>query len=438
VTRQGGMSRIRFLVLTQYFPPEIGAAPTRLYEVTRALREHGHQVEVVTAMPNYPSGRVFPAYRGKFLCREAIAGQAVIRTWLYASTGTSAARRLAGYWSFALSSLVGCLLSRRPDVVLVESPPLFLCLTAYLYCLVTGTRFIVNVSDPWLEFARDMGFVRSRVMFRLLERLELFVYSRAFRVNAVTQAIRSLLIEKKSVPPQKVLWLPNGVDLDRFSVREPDKEWMARLGLEGVTTFIYAGSHQASHGLDVLIEAAARLDETIRILMVGDGTDKERLVRLARERGLRNIVFVDPQPLDEMPRLLSVARAALVVIRGEAAFSTSRPAKMLPAMACSLPIVYCGRGEGANIVQQGACGLVSPPGNVDALAGAIRRLAQDPELARRLGQNGRRTVERSSDWRTIVDRWLAELGELADVPEARGRDRHREMELTNVEQARLA
>jgi colanic acid biosynthesis glycosyl transferase WcaI len=400
---------MQFLLLTQYFPPEIGAAPVRLAELSRALRNQGHTVTVVTAMPNYPTGRVFPDYRGKFLMRDRVDGQAVIRTWIYAATGTSSLQRLASYWSFTFSAFIGCWLAPRPDFLVVESPPIFLGLTAYLFSVLTGCRYIVNVSDPWLEFARALGFIRSQRVFTLFERLELFLYRHAFKVNAVTRSIHTLLIERKAQPPEKVLWLPNGVNLERFRPCEPDAAWRERLGIADEAVFIYAGSHQMSHGLHVVIEAAGLLNCSARLLLVGDGTDKARLVQCAHRRGLRNVQFVDPQPIDEIPRLLSLARAALVVIRDAEAFSGSRPAKMFPAMACGLPLIYSGRGEGAELVQEMECGLVVPPGDPVALAAAITHLATDPELARRLGSNGRHFVEHSSSWNSIVRHWLLQV-----------------------------
>jgi glycosyltransferase involved in cell wall biosynthesis len=287
---------------------------------------------------------------------------------------------------------------------------MFLGLTAYLFCRLTGARYIVNVSDLWLEVARDMGFVRSRRIFAAMEHLEMFIYRHAARVNAVTETIRARLVERKCVPPQKVLWLPNGVNLERFRLLAPDQQWRESLGLNGQTVFVYAGGHQPSHGLDVLLDAAALLDGSFAVLLVGDGTEKVRLVRAARARGLTNVRFVDAQPIDQVPRLLSLARAALVTVRGEEALDSTRPAKLFAAMACGKPIVYCGRGEGAAMVRDAKCGLVVPPGDASALAAALRRLAADPRLAEALGRNGRRLVERTFDWRAIVPQWLGELG----------------------------
>ena len=398
-----------FLLLTQYFPPEIGAAPVRLAQLAATLRNHGHSVTVVTALPNYPAGRVLPGYRKKLFVRETLNGQPVIRTWVYARGQTGTLARLATYGSFVVSSILGCLRAPRPDLLIVESPPIFLGLTAWFIHALTGRPYIVNVSDPWLEFAREMGFIRSQKLYAMFEYLERFVYRHALRVNAVTQAIRSLLIQQKHVPEDKVLWLPNGVDLESFVPSEPDVHLRNELGLSDRPTFVYAGSHQVSHGLEVVLEAAALLDSSIQLVFVGDGTDKQRLVSHARQRGLTNVRFLDPRPVSEIPRILSLGRGALVVLRGEEAFSGSRPAKMLPAMACGIPLVYCGRGEGARIVSESDSGLVVPPGDARALAQALRVLATDAALARHLGRNGRRYVERGSSWHSVVGEWLASL-----------------------------
>jgi colanic acid biosynthesis glycosyl transferase WcaI len=413
----------RFLFLTQYFPPEVGAAPVRLQAIARTLTRCGHTVEVVTAMPNYPTGRVLPSYRGCVIARERLDGMRVIRTWIYAAGGRSAVARLASHGSFCVSAFIGLLLARRPDYVFVESPPMFLALTAWLFCRLRRTRYIVNVSDPWLEFARDMGYVRSHTVFRLLERIEIFGYRHAFRVNAVTETIRAMLVERKGVPSWKVAWLPNGVDIDRFRPRRPDHAWQARLGADARPTFVYAGSHQASHGLDVVLDAAQLLGGDIRIVMMGAGTDKPRLMQLAAQHGLTNVAFFDPQPIDAIPSVLSTARAALVVIRGEDSFASSRPAKMLPAMACAKPLVYCGRGEGAAIVERARCGIVVPPGDPRLLANAIRTLADDAVLAQEMGARARQWIEHGSDWREVVERWLAELFRSADRARAK---RHEE------------
>src|SRR5207253_5916784 len=132
-------SAARFLIVTRYCPPEVGAAQIRLAALARELQRSGHLVEVVAAMPSYPFARVFPAYRGRLFIREKIDGVSVIRTWIFAAGKSGNLFRLLGYWSFCLSSLFGCWAAGRPDFLVVESPPLFLSLTAYFVSRIRRT-----------------------------------------------------------------------------------------------------------------------------------------------------------------------------------------------------------------------------------------------------------------------------------------------------------
>ncbi|TMC72089.1 MAG: glycosyltransferase family 4 protein, partial [Chloroflexi bacterium] len=181
----------RFLILTQHFPPEVGAAQIRLHAFGKQLQARGHEVRVVTAMPNYPRGEVFPEYRGKRVVREELDGLHVTRTWIRPATGRNVVKRLLGYWSFAISSVPACLREPKPDFIFVESPPLFLGCTAYVCSRLRRVPFILNVSDLWPASARELGIVRSKSLLWLGERLERFLYRTAYRITAQTDGIRA-------------------------------------------------------------------------------------------------------------------------------------------------------------------------------------------------------------------------------------------------------
>jgi colanic acid biosynthesis glycosyl transferase WcaI len=393
-----------FLFLTQYFAPEVGAAPIRLLEVASALRARGHAVTVVTAMPSHPRGRVFDAYRRKLYMRERVSGVPVVRTWVYAASGKSVAPRLLNYASFMISSWLGCLSTQVPDFVFVESPPLFLGITAYLYARLRRVPYILNVSDLWPDSARALGVLDNDRLFKLNEQLEAFLYRHAFRINVVTQPIADILVGKKAVPHHKILSLPNGVNLSRFDSAPEHRE------CDGPPLFSYVGTHGQVQDLDVILDAAHIVRDEARFLLVGDGSDKARLVDRARTLGLRNVTFCDSRPFEEVPGILAASRAALVTVRSGDVFRTVRPAKLFPAMASATPVIYAGDDEGSVLVEQSGCGVAVAPGDGHAMAMAVRRLAADPELARRLGAKGRAAVERDYNWDVIVDRWLSDLG----------------------------
>ena len=162
----------RWLILTQYYPPEIGAPQIRLRSVVRELRRHGIEVEILTAMPNYPAGKIFPGYSGKWRMREEIDGVPVRRTWIYAGTGKSAHIRLANYLSFTFTALLAALTGPRPNVMFVESQPLSLGFVAVLMKWLRGVPYIYNVPDLQVDVARQLGFMRSERVLRLALLLE--------------------------------------------------------------------------------------------------------------------------------------------------------------------------------------------------------------------------------------------------------------------------
>jgi len=400
---------MRFLFLTQYFPPEIGAAQTRLGAFASELVRLGHEVEVVTALPNYPTGRVFPEYRGRFRITEEWHGLPVHRVWLYVAMGKGF-RRLLNYASFPLTAIFGLARVRKPDYVIVESPPPFLSVPAVLAAKYWRVPLIVNVADLWTDALRMMAFMREGKALRAVEWLERWTYRRATYVNAVTDGIHAALISNKAVPADKVLFLPNGVDTELFHPGPPDEALAKELDLTGRKVLLYAGTHGYSHGIEVALRAASRIkDKTILFLFIGDGSEKPKLLRQAEELGVDNVRFLDPAPPDYVARLYTLSMAGLSTLRLTPLSEGTRPVKVLAAMACGNPVVYSGVGEGARLVENAKAGVVTPPGNADALADAIQTLLADRKRTAEMGRNGRNFVEQHFGWPQLVKNWLSQL-----------------------------
>lgn len=401
---------MRFLILTQYYAPEIGATQIRLGAVSKALLHLGHEVEVVTGLPNYPSGRIFPEYRGRFSHRENIGGAEVHRVWLYPASGAGG-QRLLNYLSFLLTSLTVLWRRSRPDYILVDSPPLFLSLPGLLAARCWKAGMIFNVADLWPDEVVEMGLLKEGLALRLAERLEAWTYRQAAKVSAVTEGIRTRLLENKGLPEEKVLFLPNGADLELFQPRPAETRLAQELGLAGKKIFLYAGGMGYAHGLETIIEAAGILsgNAEIRFLFIGGGPEKSKLQQMVRENSLDNVTFLDPAPPEYIARLFSLATAALVSVRAFPTFNGYRSAKMFPAMASGVPLIYCGIGEGPQLVKEAEAGLVIEPGNAEVLAEAVLTIAQDADLANRLGSNGRKYMEENLDWNKLVKNWLGQL-----------------------------
>ncbi len=408
-----GRGELRVIFLTHYFAPEVGAPQSRLLELATRLVAAGHSVTVVTGFPNYPTGIVPPAYRGRRSMEEHIDGVRVLRTPVYATPNKGFVRRILNHLSFAVSSVTAVRRAGPADVIFVESPPLFIGLAALAYTRLKRAPFIFNVSDIWPQSAVELGALRNRLAIRLAEMFELHLYRRAARVSVVTPGMVERLAAR-GVPRQKLYLLTNGVDTALFRPAEPDLDLVARLGLQGRKVFLYAGTHGMAQGLDVILEAAkATSDPNVLYVLAGEGADKERLVAKAAQQGLENVKFLPNQPKSAMPALLNLAYATIIPLKRLDLFKSALPSKMFESMATSRPIVAALWGEAAELVDTAACGLVVEPEDPDALRAAVEKLAADPELAGRLGDNGRTYVLAHFDRNEIAARFLDLLRQAA-------------------------
>ncbi len=402
---------MKFLFLTQYFAPEASAAPIRLAAIIRQLRRLGHDVEVVTGMPNYPVGRIFDGYRGKFYTCEIWEGVRVHRVWLYAAVGKGW-RRYLNYLTFTLLSFFGLMRAAKPDCLFVESPPLSLSMPGFFYSRLRNVPFVFYVADLWPDAVRDnLELDKEGVALKFARALELWSYRKADYVCAVTEGILSEL-QSRRVPQRKLLFLPNGVDLEQFAPMPPDDRLRQELGLQGKEIVLYAGTHGYAHGVERILQAARVLQERrpeCHFVFVGDGSAKPMLIREAKKLGIHNVSFLDPVPPEKVGSLFSIALCGLVSLNESSISQHTRPVKSLTAMSCGRPVVYIGPGEGGRLVKNANAGLVLERGEPDAIADAICRLAGDPVLAASLGRNGRKFVEEYLPWPLLVRRWLHDL-----------------------------
>jgi glycosyltransferase involved in cell wall biosynthesis len=399
----------QWLILTQYYPPEIGAPQIRLRSLARVLRSVGLKVTVLTALPNYPAGKIFPNYVGRWRVREEIGGVPVLRTWVYAATGRSALVRLANYFSFTATSLLAALTGPRPDILFVESQPLSLGVVGILMKWLRGVPYVYNVPDLQVSVAEQMGFLSNRTLLRIAKGLEDFFLRESWTVSTVTHGFIDHF-EQRGLPRAHLSFLPNGADTEFLRPLQPSQRLLDRWNLRGKKVFLYVGTHAYYHGLDTLIEAAGLLsDPEISVLMVGDGPERARLRQLTIEKGLNNVVFGD-SPYEEMDELYSIAYASIATLRKIGVAKDMRLSKVFPSLSCGKPVIYSGEGEAAELLQHNQCGLAVQPENPQLLADAISRLAADPSLQTRMGLAGRAFVEKEYSWSVIVTRWLSEIG----------------------------
>lgn len=404
--------RLHVAVLTQYFEPEIGAAPLRYSAFVRALADLGVEIDVVTAMPNHPTGAIFPEYLGRVFARESSDFGTVRRSWLYPAMG-SGLRRYVNFISFAVTAVGNLVRLRRVDVIVVESPPVTVGLVGWMAHHLLRCRLITYVSDLSSNSLEDLGVAGAGLLGRVLRGAEGFVYRSSDVVTTVTDGMVRVLGEQYGVPEDRIVMLANGADTSVFSPREPDPEVLARFGVGRRPYVLYAGTHGYAHGLDTAVDAARSLTaDGIDVLFIGEGSDKERIVGLAGD--LPNAHFFGQQPPSVVAELYSGALCGISTVRDVQVMRDARPAKLFACLSCARPIVYSGGGEGARLVKMADAGVVTAPERADELADAVRWVRAHPREAEEMGQRGRTFIEKNFSWSTLVGRWAeVVLGDLS-------------------------
>lgn len=383
---------MKLLILTQYFPPEVGAPQNRLYELAIRLKQKGVDVTVLTAMPNYPQMKIYAGYEGKENCEEEMNGLKIFRTSIYIPKSKSITERLKNYFSFTYSSWkFGRKLKTEFDFLLVESPPLFLGISAYLLSKKLKAKMIFNVSDLWPESAEKLGLVTNKFFLRMATWLEEWLYRKSFLITGQTQGIVKNI--QSRFPNKKVYWLPNGVDIKLFdSSTSRNKSWRIENGFsENDKLFIYAGIIGHAQGLEIILKAAEKCkDRTeIKFLLVGSGPEKEKLQKMKSELKLENVFFFDVQSKENMPSIIDSMDATIIPLKKLDLFLGAIPSKVFENLAMKKPILLGVDGEARELfIEHAQAGIFFEPENENQLANAVLKISADEKLKLQLGENG--------------------------------------------------
>ncbi len=395
---------MRIAILSQYYPPEVGASQNRLSVLARLLVARGHSVEVLTALPNYPRRKCFRAYQSRFPVHETLDGIPVHRLGLHLPSRRTSPRRMLHYGSFALNALLrGGRFLAPADYLITESPPLHLVPTGALLARRLGAKLVLNVSDLWPASALQTGVIRPGRVTRMAVRFEEWCYRRAALITAQSEGIVDDIANRF---PKKVVSLyPHGVDLKQWSNMPTRAAARRTLGWQDQSVIVgYTGLHGPTQALHQIVLAAQRLrdDPRIQIVLFGDGPQKRWLEARAKQLDVVNVRFHPEEPHYRMPTILAGLDIGLATLASGKIFEGVRTSKMLEMMAAGLPVVLAARGESARLLDEAQAGIAVPPDEPEDLSVEIRGLAGDPDRRTRMGQNGRRYVEQQFDNERIV------------------------------------
>jgi len=382
------------LVLTERFHPEISAPSVRIVDHARIWIERGHQVTVVTSVPNAPRGEVFDGYQNRLFQREDFDGIQVIRLWSYMAPNQGFARRVLDWLSLAVMTVLAAPWLPKCDVILATSPPIFTPVAGVALSWIKWTPWLLEVRDLWPASIRAVGASRNGLLLWSLEQLELWLYARAQRIVVVTEAFKDDLAAR-GVPTEKIDIVRNAADLGVFHPGAATEDGRALLDLPK-DKFVagYVGTTGMAHGLDNVLDAAELLKahSDIVLLILGEGAERKGLEQRAAARGLNNVVFRDFMPHVYMPSILAGLDASIVHLRPDPLWETVIPSKIFEGMAMGVPLLHCVRGESASIIGEAGAGRCLEPGDPKALADAILELYRDPALREELSLAGRKAA----------------------------------------------
>jgi colanic acid biosynthesis glycosyl transferase WcaI len=409
---------LRILVLgINYWPDRTGIAP---YTTGRCeyLAGRGHEVTVCTGLPYYPQWRVHDDYRSRMWSREQRNGVTILRNWLYVPRRVTSLRRILHEASFFVSSLQRLMLGRRPQLLLIISPPLALGLTGALLGRIWRVPFVFHVEDVQPDAAADLGMLSNRGALKLLYKLEGLSYRRAALVSTLTEAMRQR-IAAKGIEPAKVRVFAHWAPPELFSLPPPstDGNFRRRYGLSGRSIVLHSGNIGVKQGLDVVLEAAFKTSAQAVYLIVGDGAMRARLQAKARELRLSNVRFMDLLPDEEYLELLAAADLCLLT-QQRSVSDIVFPSKVVSILAAGRPLVASvnPQSEVVNVLRSADAGLAVEPENPAALAQAVNVLLKERTLRHRAGANGRAYAHQHWNRERVLPRMEADLLALGPAP----------------------
>jgi colanic acid biosynthesis glycosyl transferase WcaI len=409
---------MNIVVLGLNYLPESTSIGPYTAELAEHMRFRGHNVRVVTGFPSAPNWKLWPGYRNRIFMREVINGVPVFRCYLYIPKNPRKALSRVLFDSvFAMSSLAGIFVGRRPNLVVVVSPPLQLAITGRVMAALGQARLFLHIQDLVPDAAVAVSALRKgSVAWYLGRALEKWAYRGSTAVGVICEGMRRNLLDK-GVPANKVTTLPDYIDPTFIQpIDRKNNKFRANAGISSRAFLVmYSGSVSGKQGLQTYVEAAAAFeaDQTVVCCLIGEGANLSELRTLAEKLSLRRFVFLPLQPRESLAAQLSAADV-LIITQRALVTDIVFPGKLLYYMAAGTAILagVNQESETSRFIREHQVGMVVPPEDPSALAGAITWMREHPEQTREFGRNGRRVIETQFDRSLVLERFGSHLEQL--------------------------
>ncbi len=388
---------MKLLFVCQYYYPD----QFKINDICEELVREGHDITVLTGLPNYPSGVISKEYKKPEKRKEVINGVTVIRSWLIARGSNNISLSL-NYLTFAISATLKVLLLKEnfDKVIVYQLSPITMAIPGIILKQKKKIPMILYSFDLWPESIVSGGIENKGVFYSMVLKLSRWIYKRSDKLLVSSNQFKMYFHDVIGYN-RDIYHLPIYAEKIFDHIKKADYESF---------DVVFAGNIGEMQGLETLIDAAKLLKEHdhIKIHIVGDGSARLKIENMAKGHGLDNVIFYGRYPLEDMPRFYDVANAFLVILKDNKSISYTMPGKVQTYMAAGKPIIGSINGETKYTIEDANCGLCSEAEDVDGLAANILSLSHDPELQLKLGNNSREYYEENYS----KDKYMKKLQDL--------------------------
>lgn len=381
-------------MLTKYFPPEIGSASHLFFELAESLVSKGHKVTVVTHLPWYNLCSIENKYKKRLFMSEKLKGIKVIR--IFDLPIQKSLKLKVGHIIGPILLFIAGLFSGNQNIIIVYSPPLLLGITAFLLSKIKKTPFIFNVQDIYPQCLVDLGKLNKKTLIAFLEKIEEFIYTKASLIIVHSEGNKDIIL-KRGADINKIHVVYNWVDTNFIKPMKKVNKFSKNYKLNSKFIVSFAGIFGISQDLDIILYAAQELQnfKEIMFLLIGDGLEKQDLIKKAKNLKLKNVLFLPMQQREEYPNILNASDIGLVTLKKEVVTPVV-PSKLINIIASGKSVIASLdlNGDAAKIIKEAKCGYCIEPANPEKLAQVILHLYKNPSLREKLGKNGRKYAEK--------------------------------------------
>lgn len=405
---------MRILYISHLYDPEPGAQPARVRNLTQCWADVGHDVTVLTGVPNHPNGKVYPghnlrAFRGSY--SELDGKVKITRVAYFMRPNRGALNRLVSFSSFTLTASIQALFMRPFDVVIGTIPQPFAPLSAYLRSAIGNAKFILEVRDLWPEGLTATGqSSEDALSYKVIGAATSFLYKKADHIVSVTEGIKDSIIENHPVDPANMHIVRAAVDLDYF--QSEDAPITSNINDHTRDKFVvsYIGTMGNAHGLGTVVESAQILEKQqpgrFAFVIAGTGAEEQEIRRILASKNISNVLCTGQVDRNQIPALLHASDVGIVSLRPSPVFLTVVPTKIYEYMAAGLPVVSNVAGETEQLVARSGAGITVAGGSAQAMADSIAQLADDPDRLVQMRLNGVEFVKQNVSWEASANAYL--------------------------------